>query len=203
MPPEPAGHPMLRIPAPGAKRVQIRYAPLARRDDFSPPRWPVQDLTRPGHAHHGWWEIDINALGLDPGAYEYEFILDGHIDHPVADPFAGEITRFGGYRGVFHISAERRRAESEFRWDDEFTPGTPLPQNNALVIYEMPVMWMSSDPDENPLAELGTLDRVIFEQLDRLAGLGINCIELLPIEDTSQTLDWGTAHASSSPLITT
>ena len=191
MPPEPAGHPMLRIPAPGAKRVEIRYAPLARRDDFCPPRWPVQDLTRPGHAHHGWWEIDINALGLDPGAYEYEFILDGHIDHPVADPFAGEITRFGGYRGVFHISAERRRAESEFRWDDEFTPGTPLPQNNALVIYEMPVRWMSSDPDENPLAELGTLDRVIFEQLDRLAGLGINCIELLPIEDTSQTLDWG------------
>jgi hypothetical protein len=114
MPPEPAGHPMLRIPAPGAKRVEIRYAPLARRDEFSPPRWPVQDLTRAGHAYHGWWEIDIDALGLDPGAYEYEFILDGHIDHPVADPFAGEITRFGGYRGVFHISAERQRAEPEF-----------------------------------------------------------------------------------------
>ena len=55
----------------------------------------------------------------------------------------------------------------------------------------MPVKWMSSDPDENPLVELGTLERVIFEQFDRLAELGINCIELLPIEDTSQTLDWG------------
>ena len=108
----------------------------------------------------------------------------------MSDPFADEITRFGGYRCVFRISAGQRVGPA-FRWDDEFTPGKPLAQNNAIVIYEMPVKWMSSDPDENPLVELGTLERVIFEQLGRLAELGINCIELLPIEDTSQTLDWG------------
>jgi hypothetical protein len=34
----------------------------------------------------------VDALGLGPGAYEYEFILDGQTDHPVADPFADEIT---------------------------------------------------------------------------------------------------------------
>jgi 1,4-alpha-glucan branching enzyme len=168
----------------------MRYESLAHRDKFFPPRWPVRALVSAGAAYPGWWEIDIDALGLDPGVYEYEFILDGDTSHPVADPFAEEITRFGGYRGVFRISAGQR-VEPEFSWDDEFPPGMRLPENNAVVIYEMPVKWMSSDPDENPLVELGTLDRVIFEQLDRLAGLGINCIELLPIEDTSQTLDWG------------
>jgi hypothetical protein len=191
MPAQPTGRlGLLRIPAPGANKVEMRFAPLAQRDKFAPAGWPVRGLASAPPAFPGWWEIDIDALALADGAYEYEFILDGHTDRPVADPFADEITRFGGYRGVFRISAGKR-AGPAFRWDDEFTPGKPLPQNNAVVIYEMPVKWMSSDPDENPLVELGTLERVIFEQLDRLAGLGINCIELLPIEDTSQTLDWG------------
>jgi hypothetical protein len=67
-----------------------------------------------------------------------------------------------------------------------------LPQNNQIVIYEMPVKWMSSDPAENaPLVELGTFDKVIFEHLDDLGRMGVNCIELLPIEDSPQTLNWG------------
>jgi 1,4-alpha-glucan branching enzyme len=181
---------LLRIPAPGASEVEMRFSPLAQRDKFSPSGWPVRALRSAGQANPGWWEIDIDALSLPDGDYEYEFILDSHTDRPVSDPFADEITRFGGYRGVFHISAGQRVGPA-FRWDDEFTPGKSLSKNNAIVIYEMPVKWMSSDPDENPLVELGTLERVIFEQLDRLAELGINCIELLPIEDTSQTLDWG------------
>ena len=191
MPAQPTGRlGLLRIPAPGASEVEMRFSPLAQRDKFSPSGWPVRALRSAGQANPGWWEIDIDALSLPDGDYEYEFILDSHTDRPVSDPFADEITRFGGYRGVFHISAGQRVGPA-FRWDDEFTPGKPLSKNNAIVIYEMPVKWMSSDPDENPLVELGTLERVIFEQLDRLAELGINCIELLPIEDTSQTLDWG------------
>ena len=181
---------LLRIPVPVANSVEMRYAPLVQRDKFSPGAWPVQPLDRAGLPNPGWWELDIDTLGLADGAYEYEFVLDNNTERPVADPFADEITRFGGYRGVFHISGGHRIG-SEFRWDDEFTSGTRLPANNAIVIYEMPVKWMSSDPVENPLVELGTLDRVIFEQLDRLVGLGINCIELLPVQDTSQTLDWG------------
>jgi 1,4-alpha-glucan branching enzyme len=55
----------------------------------------------------------------------------------------------------------------------------------------MPIKWMANDPIENPTVELGTIDKVIFERLDYLKMLGINCIELLPVEDSSQTLDWG------------
>jgi glycosidase len=191
MPAQPTGRlGLVRIPAPDAKSVAMRFAPLAQRDKFAPSTWPVQQLISASPGNPGWWEIDIDALGLSDGAYEYEFILDDDAKHPAADPFADELTRFGGYRGVFRISAGIRVGPA-FRWDDEFTPGKPLAQNNGIVIYEMPVKWMASDPDENPLVELGTLEQVIFEQLDRLVALGINCIELLPIEDTSQTLDWG------------
>jgi pullulanase/glycogen debranching enzyme len=42
-------------------------------------------------------------------------------------------------------------------------------------------------------ASCGTrhFDRIIFEHLDHLAGIGINCIALLPIADSPQTLNWG------------
>lgn len=172
----------------------MRFAPLAQRDRFEPATWPVQPL-QTDSAHAGWWQVDIDALGLADGPYEYEFLLDGRADRPVADPFADELTRFGGHRGIFRM-LNGQRVGPAFDWGDEFS-GKPLPENNALVIHEMPVKWMSTDP-ENRLVELGTLERVIFEQLDRLVQLGVNCVELLPIEDTAQTLDWGTAHASTS-----
>jgi hypothetical protein len=143
-------------------------------------------LIRP---YPGWWDFDIDALGLADGAYEYEFLLDGEIS-PSADPYADEITRFGGYRGVFRV-AGKQRSQATFRWDDEFTGAPPLKSNNEIVIYEMPIKWMASDPSENPLVELGTFDKLVFEHLDYITTLGVNCIELLPIQDTSQTLNWG------------
>jgi hypothetical protein len=56
----------------------------------------LSPLAAPGH-----FEINLDGVGLGDGAYEYEFVLDGDEDAPVADPFAVEITRFGGYRGLF------------------------------------------------------------------------------------------------------
>ena len=56
----------------------------------------------------------------------------------------------------------------------------------------MPIKWMSSDPSENaPLVELGAFDKAIFEQLDDLTSMGVNCIELLPIEGSPQTPELG------------
>ena len=49
---------------------------------------------QPEPANPGWWEIDVDALGLGDGAYEYEFILDGHTGQPVPDPFADESYAF-------------------------------------------------------------------------------------------------------------
>ena len=186
-PPDSPG--LIRIPQPSAAHIDIRYAPLAQRDTFDPTTWPRAALT-PSVTFPGWWEISVDALALPDDVYEYEFLIDGGSE-PVADPYADEITRFGGYRGLFHISGGKRQRRA-FQWNDEFIPGKPLRQNNAIVVYEMPLKWMSNDPQENnPLAELGTFDKVIFEHFDQLVALGTNCIELLPIEDTSQTLNWG------------
>jgi 1,4-alpha-glucan branching enzyme len=165
----------------------IRFARLSDRDQFAPATWP-QHAFSPNTAFPGWWQFDLDALALADGDYEYELVANDNV--AVADPYADALTRFGGYRGLFTILGGVR-VRPPFRWEDEFPAGVTLPQNNQIVIFEMPVKWMASDPGENPLVELGTFDKVLFEHLDDLVALGINCIELLPIEDSPQTLNWG------------
>jgi 1,4-alpha-glucan branching enzyme len=188
MPPHPTGRPgLLRIPGPALTAIAIRFALLSDRDDFAPGSWPQHPFAQ-SVAFPGWWEFDLDALALPDGCYEYEFVVNGAA---VPDPYADAITRFGGYRGLFTIAAGKRIVQP-FAWDNEIPAGVVLPQNNKIVIYEMPIKWMSSDPGENaPLVELGTFDKVIFEHLNDLAAAGVNCIELLPVEDSPQTLNWG------------
>jgi 1,4-alpha-glucan branching enzyme len=188
MPPPTGRYGLLTIPAPNSKTVAARYSSLANRDEFDPANWPVTALTESA-TDSGWYLWDVDALVLPDGCYEYEFVLDGDGTSPVADPYADEITRFGGYRGVLHI-AGGVRVRPVFRWDDAVEAGTDFPQNNQIVIYEMPLKWMSAAVD-NALVDLGTFEEAVFEHLDGIAALGVNCIELLPIEDTPQTLDWG------------
>jgi 1,4-alpha-glucan branching enzyme len=188
MQPHPTDHPgLLRVPGPALNAISVRFALLSDRDEFNPSAWAQYPLTN-SPAFAGWWEIDLDLLALADGDYEYEFVVNGAA---VADPYADEITRFGGYRGIFTVAAGKR-VPRPFRWDGEIPPAVSLPQNNQIAIYEMPIKWMSSDPSENaPLVELGTFDKVIFEHLDDLASMGVNCIELLPVEDSPQTLNWG------------
>lgn len=99
----------IRIPAPAAASVEVRTARLADRDRFGE-RWRYHALTR---TPDGWWQADVSALALPDGPHEYEFVLDGDRAHPIPDPFATEVTRFGGYRGVLRIP--RRRGGRGFR----------------------------------------------------------------------------------------
>jgi 1,4-alpha-glucan branching enzyme len=173
------------IPAPNATAVQIRFALFSDRDRFNPSKWRTEPLASvPARA--GWWEVNLDTLGLGDGTYEYEFLVD---TRAVPDPFAEELTRFGGYRALFHMSGGRRKRPA-FAWEDE--PTKSLPGNHQIVIYEMPVRWMDSGPAElDRQVGLATFDLVIFERLDRLAKLGINAIELLPVQDSPDTLNWG------------
>lgn len=174
----------MRIPAPDATTVELRVAGLVERDRFGQ-RWRYWPLLPCGE---GFWEIDIGGLGLADGTYEYEFVLDGDRERPVPDPYATEITRFGGYRGLFHIRAGRPWSPP-FDWSDELPPGVALPENNRIIVYEMPLRWMEGDTSRQ--VGLGTFEKVVFAHLDRLARSGVNCIELLPIQDSPDTLNWG------------
>ncbi|PLS78588.1 MAG: hypothetical protein CYG59_17725, partial [Chloroflexi bacterium] len=180
---------MLRLPAPYASTVDIRFAPLTARDHFNPTDWRREDLRR-SPARDNYWEINLDALDLKDGDYEYEFILDGQQNAPIADPYAEEIVRFGGYRGLFRIR-DGQRWRWPFSWDDELPANVQLPNNNQIVIYEMPLRWMSSPLEEIRQVSLGTFERVVFERLDQLMALGINAIELLPVQDSPDTLNWG------------
>ena len=67
-----------------------------------------------------------------------------------------------------------------------------MPQNNQIVIYEMPVHWMTSGAElTNRQVDLATFDEALFEHLSDLQDLGINTIELLPVQDSPDTLNWG------------
>jgi 1,4-alpha-glucan branching enzyme len=182
-------NPNLRIPAPTDSRIEMRFADILHRDRFDPQSWRCE-LLEPVVDQPGWFEIDLNALGLDDGDYGYEFILDGETDAPIADPYAVHITRFGGYRGIFQIR-DGQRWQQPFAWEDEFTPGNELRNNHQLVIYEMPMRWMESAPEKARQVGLGTFEKVVFAHLNRLKELGINAIELLPVQDSPDTLNWG------------
>ncbi len=60
MPAQPTGRlGLLRIPAPDANKVEMRFAPAG---------WPVRELASVQPAFPGWWEIDIDALDLATGS---------------------------------------------------------------------------------------------------------------------------------------
>ena len=153
---------------------------------FDPKAWRKEEL-KPSMEQQGFFEIDLAQLHLADGEYEYEFVLDGRENHPVADPYAEEITKFGGYRGVFRI-ADGKRWRLPFSWDDEFPSGVTLPNNHELVIYEMPMRWMESAPEQIRQVGLGTFEKATFMRLDELKELGINAIELLPVQDSPDSL---------------
>ena len=174
----------MRVPAPDAATVELRVANVTERDRFGE-RWRYAPLIR---GDDGCWSVNLESLALEDGVYEYEFVLDGDRTTPVPDPYAREITRFGGYRGLLHVRAGREWAPP-FDWSDELPPGMSLPENNRIVIYEMPLRWMEGDATRQ--VGLGTFEKVVFAHLERLAGTGINCIELLPVQDSPDTLNWG------------
>ncbi|MGB9073225.1 MAG: alpha-amylase family glycosyl hydrolase [Terriglobales bacterium] len=179
------------IPAPGAKKVEVRYRTLEDRAsiDLSNPTssWsqPIQLTTHSTKPEN--YVFEPNTLGLADGTYEYEFVMDGNTTVP--DPFAEEITKFGGYRGLLIVDHGVCRTTTSFSWTGELPAGVQLPNNNQMVLYELPIHWMSGDQSRQ--VDLGTFEKMVFEHLQELRDLGINAIELLPIQDSSDTLNWG------------
>ena len=184
---------ILRIPVLGASAVALRLSPLPRRADFQPDAWPRHPMARAAGGPGEWWELDTSALGLADGTYEYDLCVERPGQAPVvaADPFAEEITRFGGYRGLLRLrSGHRWRVP--FDWQGELPPGVRLPANHEMVIYELPMRWVDTSPDAaQRQVGLGTFDKAVFERLAYVQSLGVNAVELLPVQDSPDTLNWG------------
>jgi maltooligosyltrehalose trehalohydrolase len=113
----------------------------------------------------GWWESTVDSAG--PGS-RYGFVLDGA--EPIADPRSlSQPDGVHGLSAVYHHTYE---------WSDRSWTGRPLP---GAVIYELHIGTFTAD---------GTLDSAI-DRLDFLVGLGIDFVELMPMNAFNGVWGWG------------
>jgi 1,4-alpha-glucan branching enzyme len=131
------------------------------------------------------WNRDADPLAVDesglwwiekrlaPGTYGYQFVLDG--ETVIADPYA---RRLRWAEGSPQPHALIEVGAAPYRWNDGDFHIKPL---NELVIYELHVGDFSPD---------GTFAGVM-ERLDHLAGLGVDAIELMPIQEFPGDRSWG------------
>lgn len=114
----------------------------------------------------GWWQLE-QAI---PGEHDYGFLLDDD-PHPLPDPRS----RYQP-NGVHGVS--RSVDLAVHRWGDAGWTGRVLP---GSVLYELHVGTFTPE---------GTLDSAI-DRLDHLVDLGVDAVELLPVNAFNGTHNWG------------
>ncbi|MBX7266689.1 malto-oligosyltrehalose trehalohydrolase [Micromonospora sp. Llam7] len=129
-------------------------------------------LHLPGSADHemragreGWWRVEVPNAGTD-----YTFLLDD--DHqPLPDPRSA--WQPSGVHGP-----SRRYDHAAFSWTDRSWTGRQLP---GSILYELHVGTFTPE---------GTFDAAIGK-LDHLVDLGVDLIELLPVNAFNGEHNWG------------
>ena len=115
----------------------------------------------------GWWRRDVPTAG--PGT-DYAFLLPDS-GTPLPDPrSAWQPSGVHGPSRVYDHGA--------FRWSDGAWTGRQLP---GSVLYELHV---------GTFTEQGTFDAAI-ERLDHLVDLGVDMVELLPVNAVNGPRNWG------------
>lgn len=149
------------------KCFELTHAPDPVYSDY----WSGEILIDPSERPH-----PSSAWG-QPGRYVYRFMLrNPSVSHEIdwiVDPFAREF-------GVGKLSAfTLGYAESHsYTWSEE-EANWKSPKLSDLVIYEMMI------------SEFGGSIEGASEKLGYLADLGINCLEVMPVSNVANTIDWG------------
>jgi maltooligosyltrehalose trehalohydrolase len=115
----------------------------------------------------GWWSVDVPSAG--PGT-DYGFLLDD-ADNPRPDPRSA--WQPGGVHGPSRVYDH-----AAFGWTDAGWTGRQLP---GSVVYELHIGTFTPD---------GTFDAAIG-RLDHLVDLGVDVVELLPVNAFNGTHNWG------------
>lgn len=176
---------IFNIYAPGKKSVTIL-------GDFN--SWTASakySMTNSTDGTRWWIEVD----GLDPNAeYAYEYLMDGNLK--VADPYAHKILDSandqyiptsvypnikaypGGQGGTTHIVSDMQYSAPAYTWKTaSFTPADP----KNLVVYELLVRDF-----------VGTHSyKTLTDTLSYLVNLGVNAVELMPINEFEGNDSWG------------
>lgn len=158
---------------------------IHERDQFIQDISPqICELTHSIDAQYGdYWSCTVDVTSLpppaptsawgQPGRYVYRYCLEnptaGVIDW-IIDPFAREF-------GVGKLSAITLGYQPHVWSAGEDAWRTPALAD--LIIYELMVHEFGGSVE-------GALDK-----LDYLADLGVNCLEVMPVSNVSNTVDWG------------
>ncbi|BAY38510.1 alpha amylase catalytic region [Nostoc sp. NIES-2111] len=129
------------------------------------------------------------ALELKDGIYQYKFRVKSNSPHhqeewiDIIDPYSTDVDDEKGY-GIVRVK-DGQRIVDDYVWQYD---NVPLPQNHELVIYEMHVADFTGDEfdPEKRGKYLG-----VIEKLDYLRDLGINAIELMPVNEYPGDYNWG------------
>jgi pullulanase len=164
---------------PGCHRISGRtyftlYAPFARQvrlQLFENCIDEIPNLTLPMRSvSGGYWEFsDLRSYA----GYYYAYQID---DKPelICDPYARSVSTFND----FHQKAKAYIHESEFDWEDDTFVAPSDPRD--LIIYEAHVKDMTAHKSAET-NDPGTY-RALTEKINYLQELGVNAIELLPIQ---------------------
>ncbi|MCZ7374030.1 malto-oligosyltrehalose trehalohydrolase [Micromonospora sp. WMMC250] len=116
-------------------------------------------------AADGWWRVDVPDAGPD-----YSFLLNDD-ETPLPDPRSP--WQPAGVHGP-----SRRYDHLAFQWSDSSWTGRQLP---GSILYELHIGTFTPE---------GTFDAAI-DRLDHLVNLGVDLIELLPVNAFNGEHNWG------------
>jgi maltooligosyltrehalose trehalohydrolase len=172
------------VAAENGNRLYVKI--IHEQDQFLQEIQPLEfELSHSSHPVYGdYWSGEVN-IGKEtpphpqsawgsPGRYVYRYCLSnpnaaGPIDW-IIDPFAREF-------GVGKLSALTLGYEPHVWSANELTWKTPALDD--LIIYELMITEFGGDID-------GTI-----KLLDYLADLGVNCLEVMPVTNVANVVDWG------------
>ncbi len=162
--------------------VQVIHEKDQFLQDIPPIKFELQHAVDPQYGDYWSTEAAIDPADKlhpasawgSPGRYVYRYCLQnpntpGVIDW-IIDPFAREF-------GIGKLSAFTLGYEPHVWSGNEDAWKTPVLHD--LVIYELMISEFGGDIDKT------------IALLDYLADLGINCIEVMPVSNVSNTVDWG------------
>ncbi|RPJ01109.1 MAG: hypothetical protein EHM39_03775, partial [Chloroflexi bacterium] len=136
----------------------------------------------------GIWRAEVP---LADGDYEYKFqvisksFFAAGETRTVADPKALEHTLDSHENSIVRVRNGQRSALTyEWQHDDK-----PLPPNEQLILYELHVGDFSGTSGADS-GKIGTFADLI-DRLDYLADLGINALELMPVNEFPGHHSWG------------
>jgi maltooligosyltrehalose trehalohydrolase len=115
----------------------------------------------------GWWRLDVPSAG--PGT-DYAYVL------PDAETALPDPRSQWQPEGVH--AASRVYDQSAFSWTDKAWTGRQLP---GSILYELHIGTFTAE---------GTFDAAI-ERLDHLVELGVDLVELLPVNSFNGEYNWG------------